>query len=184
MKTSRDPIPVVLVGGGSVLLDELPGASMLVRPGHFAVANAVGAAIAQVGGEIDRVFSLDAGTRADAITEATAEATRRAVEAGARPETIRIVDVEEVGLGYLPGNALRLKVKAVGDLALEEERAGDGHARARPGRPARPRPRRGLPRHRRRRRPVRRPPDGRAGDPRRGHGRRSSPWRTWPTTRS
>ncbi len=56
IKTTADPIPVVVVGGGSVLLpDELPGASRLVRPEHFAVANAIGAAIAQVGGEVDRV---------------------------------------------------------------------------------------------------------------------------------
>ncbi len=119
MKTSRDPIPVVLVGGGSILLaDDLPGASRVVRPEHFAVANAVGAAIAQVGGEVDRVFALSEGSRAEAIEQATAEATRRAVEAGAAEQTVRIVDVEEVGLGYLPGNALRLKVKAVGDLVL------------------------------------------------------------------
>jgi N-methylhydantoinase A/oxoprolinase/acetone carboxylase beta subunit len=122
MKTSRDPIPVVLVGGGSVLLDdELPGASRIVRPEHFAVANAAGAAIAQVGGEVDRVFSLDRQTRDEAIAEATEEATRRAAEAGARKETIRVVDVEEVGLGYLPGNALRLKVKTVGDLVVEAD---------------------------------------------------------------
>jgi N-methylhydantoinase A/oxoprolinase/acetone carboxylase beta subunit len=120
MKTSRYPVPVVLVGGGSVLLDdELPGTSRIVRPDHFAVANAAGAAIAQVGGEVDRVFSLDRQTRNEAIVEATEEATRRAAEAGAREETIRVVDVEEVGLGYLPGNALRLKVKTVGDLALD-----------------------------------------------------------------
>ena len=49
-----------MVGGGSILLgDRLAGASRLVRPEHFAVANAIGAAIAQVGGEVDRIFSLD-----------------------------------------------------------------------------------------------------------------------------
>ena len=59
MKTSADPIPVVVVGGGSILLrDTLPGASELVKPHHFAVANAIGAAIAQVGGEVDKVVAL------------------------------------------------------------------------------------------------------------------------------
>jgi hypothetical protein len=44
MKTSRDAIGVVVVGGGSVLLgDSLPGASELIKPPHFAVANAIGA---------------------------------------------------------------------------------------------------------------------------------------------
>jgi hypothetical protein len=31
---------------------------------------------------------------------------------------VRIVDVEDVPLPYLPGNATRIKVKAVGELEL------------------------------------------------------------------
>ena len=51
LKTSAAPIPVILVGGGSVLLDgRLDGASEVITIEHAAVANAVGAAIAQVGG--------------------------------------------------------------------------------------------------------------------------------------
>jgi N-methylhydantoinase A/oxoprolinase/acetone carboxylase beta subunit len=122
MKTSPDPVPVVVVGGGSVLLgDELPGASELVKPEHFAVANAIGAAIAQVGGEVDRVFSLDQLSRDEALAEAREEATEKAVTAGADRGTVGIVDVEEVPLAYLPSNATRIRVKAVGDLQLEEE---------------------------------------------------------------
>jgi N-methylhydantoinase A/oxoprolinase/acetone carboxylase beta subunit len=120
MKTSPDPIPVVVVGGGSVLLgDSLPGASRLVRPDHFAVANAIGAAIAQVGGEVERVFSLDQLTRDAALDQAKAEAIDKAVAAGATSSSVRIVDVEDVPLPYLPGNATRIKVKAVGELELE-----------------------------------------------------------------
>jgi N-methylhydantoinase A/oxoprolinase/acetone carboxylase beta subunit len=127
MKTSPDPIPVVLVGGGSVLLeDALEGASRVVRPEHFGVANAIGAAIAQVGGEVERVFALDRLSRDEALEQAKAEATEKAVAAGAAGSTVRIVDVEEVALAYLPGNATRIKVKAVGDLELE---AGDAAAR-------------------------------------------------------
>ena len=126
MKTTADPIPVVVVGGGSVLLgDTLPSASRLVRPEHFAVANAIGAAIAQVGGEVDRVVSLDGLTRSAALEEAKGEAIDRAVAAGAERESVEIVDVEEVPLAYLPSNAVRFRVKAVGDLSL-----GDGHAPA------------------------------------------------------
>jgi N-methylhydantoinase A/oxoprolinase/acetone carboxylase beta subunit len=123
MKTSPDPIPVVVVGGGSVLLgDKLPGASRLVRPEHFAVANAIGAAIAQVGGEVERVFSLDQITRDAALDQAKSEASAKAVAAGATESTVRIVDVEDVPLPYIPGNATRIKVKAVGDLELGRER--------------------------------------------------------------
>jgi N-methylhydantoinase A/oxoprolinase/acetone carboxylase beta subunit len=119
MKTSADPIPVVVVGGGSILLrDSLAGASELVKPEHFAVANAIGAAIAQVGGEVDKIVALEGTTRADAIEEAKAEAVERAVAAGADRGAVRVVDVEDVPIAYLPGNATRIRVKAVGDLHL------------------------------------------------------------------
>ncbi len=91
----------------------------LVRPGHFAVANAVGAAIAQVGGEVDQMYSVGPElTREQALAKASGEAAERARAAGARPDTIRIVDVEELAIAYVPGNAVRIKVKAVGDLEL------------------------------------------------------------------
>ena len=119
MKTSTDPIPVVVVGGGSILLrDSLAGASELVKPEHYAVANAIGAAIAQVGGEVDKVVALEATTRAAALEEAKAEAVERAVTAGAERDSVRVVDVDDVPIAYLPGNATRIRVKAVGDLDL------------------------------------------------------------------
>jgi N-methylhydantoinase A/oxoprolinase/acetone carboxylase beta subunit len=120
MKTSAEPMPVVLVGGGSVLLrDTLEGASRVIRPEHFGVANAIGAAIAQVGGEVERVFSLASLSRDEALDQAKAEAIEKAVAAGAVESSVRVVDVEEIGLAYLPGNATRIKVKAIGDLELE-----------------------------------------------------------------
>jgi N-methylhydantoinase A/oxoprolinase/acetone carboxylase beta subunit len=119
MKTSADPIPVVVVGGGSILLrDSLPGASELVKPEHFAVANAIGAAIAQAGGEVDKVVALEGTTREAALEEAKAEAVDKAVAAGAEHDSVQVVDVEDIPIAYLPGNATRIKVKAVGDLDL------------------------------------------------------------------
>ena len=118
MKTSASLVPAVIVGGGSILIqDEIEGTSEIVKPDHYSVANAIGAAIAQVGGETDRVFSLAEMSRDEALAEAKTEATDRAVSAGAQADTIEIVDVEEVPLAYLPGNATRIMVKAVGDLA-------------------------------------------------------------------
>lgn len=120
MKTAADPIPVILVGGGVILISrDVQGASEIINPDHYPVANAIGAAIAQVGGETDRIFSLDQMSREEALDEARTEATEKAVAAGAVPDTIEIVDVEEVPLTYLPSNAVRIRVKAVGDLSLE-----------------------------------------------------------------
>jgi N-methylhydantoinase A/oxoprolinase/acetone carboxylase beta subunit len=90
----------------------------MVKPEHFPVANAIGAAIAQVGGETDRVYSLEKISREEALAEAKEEARSKAKGAGAEEETIRIVDVEEIPLTYLPSNAVRMRVKAVGDLAI------------------------------------------------------------------
>jgi N-methylhydantoinase A/oxoprolinase/acetone carboxylase beta subunit len=119
MKTSAADLPVVLVGGGAILVTRpIQGASQIVKPEQFPVANAIGAAIAQVGGEVDRVFSLEGQSREQALEAAKQEASDKAVTAGASPETIQIVDVEDVPLSYLPGNAVRVRVKAVGDLAM------------------------------------------------------------------
>jgi N-methylhydantoinase A/oxoprolinase/acetone carboxylase beta subunit len=123
MRTSADPIPAVVVGGGSILMgDRLALVSEVIKPDHFAVANAIGAAIAQVGGEVDRVYSLDEMSRDEALSEAKSEATTIAVAAGADEATIQIVDVDEVPLAYLPSNVTRIRVKAVGELDLEGER--------------------------------------------------------------
>jgi N-methylhydantoinase A/oxoprolinase/acetone carboxylase beta subunit len=119
MKTSATPIPVISVGGGSILIIRpITGASEIITPEHHAVANAIGAAIAQVGGEVDRVFSLDVVSREEALNQAKTEAVCKAVEAGADPTTIEVVEVEEVPLAYLPGNATRIAIKAVGNLAI------------------------------------------------------------------
>ncbi|HEX6351502.1 hydantoinase/oxoprolinase family protein [Actinophytocola sp.] len=120
MRTSPEPLPVVLVGGGSVVLpDEIPGLPDVRRPEHSDVANAIGAAIAKVGGELDRVVQVADGARETVLAEARAEAVARAESAGARPGTVEIVEIDEVPLAYLPGGATRIRVKAVGDLDLD-----------------------------------------------------------------
>jgi hypothetical protein len=57
-------------------------------------------------------------TRDAALAQAKELALQRARAAGAHPETVQIVDIEEIPLTYLPSNALRIRIKAVGDLAL------------------------------------------------------------------
>ena len=115
-RISADPLPVIVVGGGSILVEGPIAGLDLIKPDHFAVANAVGAAIAQVSGEVDRVYALAEISRAEALADAKTQAVEAAVSAGARRETVEIVDVEDVPLAYLPGNATRVRVKAVGDL--------------------------------------------------------------------
>jgi N-methylhydantoinase A/oxoprolinase/acetone carboxylase beta subunit len=122
MKTSADDVPVVLVGGGSIILPrELTGASRVETPDHHEIANAIGAAIAQVSGHIDRVFSLSDKPRDEVLATAKDHAEQDAIEAGADPDTVDVVDVEEIPLSYLPGNAIRLRVQAAGDLWIPSD---------------------------------------------------------------
>lgn len=119
VKTSAADIPVIVVGGGSVIVGtDIPGASRIVKPEHFAVANAIGAAISQVSGQVERVFSLDQVPREEALRTATDQAIEMAVSAGADPNAVEIVNLEDVPLAYLPGNATRVRAKAAGPLIL------------------------------------------------------------------
>lgn len=119
VKTSSESVPVVLVGGGGILLpDQLQGASEVIKPENFGVANAIGVAIAQVSGQIERIFSLDEHSRQQVLRAAEKMATEEAIQAGADPDSCKIVDIEDVPLSYLPGNATKVKAKVAGSLAM------------------------------------------------------------------
>ncbi|MFB6804791.1 ROK family protein [Peribacillus butanolivorans] len=117
MKTSSKEVPLILSGGGSIIVsNSLKGVSEVVRPKHFEAANAIGAALGQISGEVEKVYSLEGISREDAIHHAKKLATEEAIKAGANSATISVVSVEDIPLSYLPGNALLIKVKVVGDL--------------------------------------------------------------------
>lgn len=116
MKTEAGDIPLIAVGGGCFLVPkEMEGVSEVVHVPHQDVANAVGAAIAQVSGEVDQVFQ--GMKREEALGRAHEMATQRAVQAGAVPASVAIVDQEDIPLSYLPFNSLRVRVRVVGDIA-------------------------------------------------------------------
>lgn len=117
-RLSAAPLPVVVVGGGSILAPRQLAGLEVRRPRHFEVANAIGAAIAQASGQVDRVFSLDGATRDAVLAAAEQEARDQAVKAGAIEETIVVTDREDVPLAYLPGNATRVRIKVVGDMRI------------------------------------------------------------------
>ena len=115
VKTEAGDVPLVVVGGGAFLVPRrLAGVSAVIGVEHQAVANAVGAAIAQVSGEVDQIFqSLP---REEAIARARVGAEERAVTAGAARDSLRVVEVEDLPLAYLPGNSLRVRVRVVGEI--------------------------------------------------------------------
>ncbi|MGE0057483.1 MAG: hydantoinase/oxoprolinase N-terminal domain-containing protein [Dehalococcoidia bacterium] len=116
MKTEAGDVPLVAVGGGAFLVpDVLDGVSKVIRVPHGDCANAVGAAIAQVSGEVDQIFrDLP---RNEALSTAAQLAEDRAVAAGADRATLKTIETEDMPLAYLPGNSLRVRVRVVGDVA-------------------------------------------------------------------
>jgi hypothetical protein len=114
---------VILVGGGGILIprnyyDSFKGASKVVRPDLFQYANAIGAANAQASGEVDRIFTYENSTRERVVEEAKEMSIADAIKAGSIPSTVRIVEVEQIPMSYVSANALRIRVKAIGDLFL------------------------------------------------------------------
>ncbi len=120
MKTSSGDVSVIIVGGGSILIpDTLNGACEVIKPEHYEVANAIGAAIAQVSGSIDGVYDVTSKGREAVIEEVKAAAVNEAVKAGADEESVEVVEIEEIPLAYLPSNAVRFRVKAVGNISIQ-----------------------------------------------------------------
>ena len=92
--------------------------SDVLRPEFSSVANAVGAAIAQVSGEVERVVTVNAANRETVLGDAKEEAMNKAISAGAIGKSVEIIEIEQVPISYLPGNPTRIRVKAVGDLPI------------------------------------------------------------------
>lgn len=122
IKTSPGNVPILAVGGGSFLIpDSLKGAARVIRPEHAPVANAIGAAIAQVGAQVEQIVTYETTPRDAALEALRREACAQVVGAGGEARSVRVVDVEEVFLSYLPGRAAQLRVRAAGDLAIDGE---------------------------------------------------------------
>lgn len=116
MKTRAGDVPLIAVGGGSFLIPEsLRGVSDVLFVEHHDVANAVGAAMAKISGEVDQVFN-NIG-REDAIRTAVAMAEERALNAGAAPSSIETIEVEDLPMAYMPGDSRRVRVRVAGELA-------------------------------------------------------------------
>ena len=119
IKATRSELPLIAVGGGAHLVpDRIPGVPEVIRHRYSSVANAIGAAISEASGSVDRSMRYDDSSREKCMAEATAAATDAAIHAGADPVHIRITSINEIPMAYMPGNCARVQVKAVGPLLL------------------------------------------------------------------
>lgn len=119
MKLKNINVPLILTGGGSFLIDNhIKGISKVYRPDHYDAANAVGAALGQVSGNINRIYNFGDRSRNEVLKSAKKEAKMKAISEGADPSSVEVVNLEIIPLAYLPGNSAQIRIKAVGNLNL------------------------------------------------------------------
>ena len=81
------------------------------------MANAIGAAIASVSGQVDRVYKLSDRSRDEALQQASMAARSEAIAAGADPDSTEVVELEEIPMAYLTEPVVRVRAKCAGSLA-------------------------------------------------------------------
>ena len=111
MRPSEAPVPVILVGGGAILVSrELATASSVIVPDHAGVANAIGAAIAQVGGEVEQLVSFGKHGRDRVLADMTREAqAKRSPQAPSRRRFVCWTSKRPVS--YMDDDAARIRVR-------------------------------------------------------------------------
>ncbi|OHE93547.1 hydantoinase [Colletotrichum orchidophilum] len=121
MKVSAAPVHVLLVGGGALLVtDNLDGVEKCIQPIHQGAANAVGAAIGKVSGEVDIIEILEGRDEKTVVAATCQKAIDLAIQKGATAEDVRVVEVNKMPLQYVDNGAMRIQVRAVGKLSVPE----------------------------------------------------------------
>ncbi|KAI5296216.1 hypothetical protein KEM52_005086 [Ascosphaera acerosa] len=129
MKISDLPVTLLLVGGGSIVyMDEVHCVARCIIPPHHDSANAVGAAMAKVCGEVDVIEIMEGRDEHAVLDSVKAAAIELAASKGAVRDDIQIVEINKIPLQYTANKAMRLIVKAVGRLASDASAASDHDA--------------------------------------------------------
>lgn len=113
MKGQYKNVPIILVGGGAALFPEKFFGDTEIVPKYASVANAYGAACAQISATIDSVICMDNRDHELALMSENAQA--QAVAQGALAHTVRIVQKDIIPYSYVPGNKARVIITAAGD---------------------------------------------------------------------
>lgn len=121
MRTSPDPLPVLLVGGGSLIAPlHLDGASKVYRPPHYQVANAIGAAMGKLSALLHKIEFLDSFQDKEGIIECmTKEVTAELVAKGALESSVQVVDLAYDPIPYVD-RTFSFEIKVVGDIDYEK----------------------------------------------------------------
>lgn len=108
--------PVVLVGGGAQFIPDDFLNMPSIRPPFYAVANAYGAALAEVSGTVDTIVYLNEKAE-ETIDRLAKEAIQLAVKQGAALEQVRVIEKNLFPFYYMPNKMTRVVITAAGRLS-------------------------------------------------------------------
>lgn len=112
MRGEYGDLPIIFVGGGSALLPSSFFQKKYQIPDYFNVANAYGAALAEISGTVDTVVSLK--NRKEVLEELYEKARQKAIDQGADPNALRLVDQQIIPYSYIPNQMARVLVRYCG----------------------------------------------------------------------
>jgi N-methylhydantoinase A/oxoprolinase/acetone carboxylase beta subunit len=112
MQGEYKDLPVILVGGGSSLIPQKQLGNNYFTPKFFNVANAYGAALAEISGCVDAIVSLQ--KRDEVLDNLYQEAKQKAITQGADPKTLRLIDQQIIPYHYIPNQMARVIVRFCG----------------------------------------------------------------------
>jgi N-methylhydantoinase A/oxoprolinase/acetone carboxylase beta subunit len=111
-KIHKENLPLVIVGGGAVLIDKQYSNCDIIIPDNFAVANAYGAALAEFSASYDNIISLD--QREQTLQNIKSNLLSNLIALGVSSESARIIDQVIIPFHYIPGNMARVIITAAG----------------------------------------------------------------------
>ena len=106
---------VLFVGGGSQNIPQHFLQETMLRPAFYQVANAYGAALAEVCGTVDAIHEL-AKNRQDIIDELALRAIHQAIANGAEPGSVRIIEKRLLPFYYMSNQLTRIIITAAGRM--------------------------------------------------------------------
>lgn len=110
-------LPIVMIGGGAALFPKSLLDDRFIIPQHADVANAYGAALAEISGTVDTIVSLE--DRKKVLEDLQQQAIQVAIQKGADYKTVQVVDIEIIPYHYIPNRMARVIVRASGKQPID-----------------------------------------------------------------
>lgn len=109
-------LPIIMIGGGATLFPKHLLDDRFIIPPYAQVANAYGAALAEISATIDTVVSLE--NRQSVLESLQQQAIQAAIQKGSDFKTVKIVDVTIIPYHYIPNQRARVIIRASGSQPL------------------------------------------------------------------